>query len=144
MVVGHGTSSDVFNVYHPGSQYEVCAYAPATRCPVLTARSVLCDVQSIAYDAMLCYAMSGTELVYGATREGIRTGVRLRSFGYAISLRDVRVLFYYATSGTELAYGATRMSSVRYWVSYLPTSCYAMSGIDLAHGLTLSRYARAT
>eukprot|EP00961_Rhodomonas_salina_P146898 1977328-Rhodomonas_salina.2 len=56
------------------------------------------------------YAMSGTDLAYGA-----------------ICLRDMP-LSAYAKSGTDLAYGAITLRTYLW--------CYAKSGTDLAYGAT--------
>eukprot|EP00961_Rhodomonas_salina_P120922 1627491-Rhodomonas_salina.1 len=65
-----------------------CCYARAMRCPVLSSRMVL----------RAGYAMSGTELAYGAARGG---GVWACATEGDICLRA-----RYAVSGTDPAYGA--------------------------------------
>eukprot|EP00961_Rhodomonas_salina_P016836 227064-Rhodomonas_salina.1 len=63
---------------------EVSAYALATQCPVLSSRMVLpayavatrCPVL-IYWSVRGCYAMSGTDLRYGATRRGAELAGRM-------------------------------------------------------------------
>eukprot|EP00961_Rhodomonas_salina_P013557 181762-Rhodomonas_salina.2 len=49
-----------------GKRLVVSAYTPATRCPVLTWRMLLCGVRY--WPSVCCYAMSGTDLASTATR----------------------------------------------------------------------------
>eukprot|EP00961_Rhodomonas_salina_P030666 412478-Rhodomonas_salina.1 len=102
------------------------------------------------YLPRVCYAMSGTELAYGATDGGVactvlspyapamRCPVLMERTVYgAIALRR-----RYGVSGTERAYGATgRGGGVGLYCHwYLPTrvlrACYAMCGTDVAYGAT--------
>eukprot|EP00961_Rhodomonas_salina_P041637 560421-Rhodomonas_salina.2 len=75
------------------------------------------------FGVFLCprYAMSGTEIAYGATR-GCVPGPPSQ-LPYLVSPYALRVS--YAMSGSDIAYDA---SSLR--------SCYAVSGTDLAYGAT--------
>eukprot|EP00961_Rhodomonas_salina_P198729 2680395-Rhodomonas_salina.3 len=84
------------------------------------------DIAYAASYLRACYAMSGTELAYGATRSAwkwMESGSLLVGptlFAYAISL-----CICYAVSGTELAYASTL--------------CHAMSGTDIEYAATRPR-----
>eukprot|EP00961_Rhodomonas_salina_P014722 197497-Rhodomonas_salina.2 len=91
---------------------QLSAYAAAMRCPVLTLAMLLpasggshraiCTPVNSATRLCVCYAMSGTDIAYGATR--------LRAC-YAMSGADlpygaIRLRACYAMCGTDIAYGA--------------------------------------
>eukprot|EP00961_Rhodomonas_salina_P062130 834044-Rhodomonas_salina.1 len=107
-----------------------CCYALAMRYPVLTQRMVL----------RACYAMSGTDIAYGATTRGVPTRARsIRVWSvpspYACATRcpiltsrivcAIPLRVCYTMSGTDIAHGATCLRV-----------CYAMSGTDIAYGAT--------
>eukprot|EP00961_Rhodomonas_salina_P277221 3746207-Rhodomonas_salina.1 len=102
-------------------------------------RMLLCDVRY--RPSVCCYAISGTDLAYAATREYPRLGwisqvptpISLRVYPYADLSTPVSLHARYAMSGTVIAYGATRdchitygaipIYNVQYWpgIAYLPT-----------------------
>eukprot|EP00961_Rhodomonas_salina_P155679 2096394-Rhodomonas_salina.1 len=79
---------------------------------------------------LTCYAMSGTELVYAATRRHRRVGYD--GSGSSTSLRPCK-----AMSGTMVlcAYAHATVYPVLTWRINLH-SCYAISGTDTAYGTT--------
>eukprot|EP00961_Rhodomonas_salina_P301355 3940428-Rhodomonas_salina.1 len=95
--------------------------APGTNCYPPT--QLLRDVRLCA-----CYAMSGTDLVYGAI--GLRACYEMSGTDIAYSM--VGLCAFYAISGTGIAYKATRSRM------YLDPS-YTISGTDLAYDATRLR-----
>eukprot|EP00961_Rhodomonas_salina_P240144 3244514-Rhodomonas_salina.2 len=97
---------------------------PGTDMPYGPARRA---VLSLVYLRARCYATSGTELAYGATR-------LLRAVRWSDTLEPGRSVRYpptpYAMSGTDIAYGR------------MLRSCYAMSGTDLAYAVPATRDVR--
>eukprot|EP00961_Rhodomonas_salina_P129192 1740448-Rhodomonas_salina.2 len=93
------------------------SYALPMRCPAMLLHA--------------CYAMSGTEIGYAATREnGGRVGAETGSRG--ILLRRVRISSY-AMPGTDIADGAgTETGNV-----ILLRACYAMSGTEIGYVIVL-------
>eukprot|EP00961_Rhodomonas_salina_P022002 296041-Rhodomonas_salina.2 len=110
------------------------AYAAATRCPQTHASRP----QRTWYHPTECYAMSGTDIKYAATRclRDVRMGCTDLGTTFAMTLR-----ICCAISGTELAYAATRV-----YRSYQSTNvrviclriCWAMFGTSLASVLLCS------
>eukprot|EP00961_Rhodomonas_salina_P303054 3941078-Rhodomonas_salina.6 len=127
---------------------EVSAYGCAMRCPVLRKRMVLCGVRfpslsawrgrnQVSISLRACYAMSGTDIAYGAI--SLRACYAMSGTGTFLSAYPFATRRPVLTQRLSAYARATRSANLVLTTDPASISlrgCYAESGTDIAYGAT--------